>query len=103
MIDVTQAVARAKAYVKRLFAGESILHVGIEEVKYDEEQEVWNVTIGFFREWDAKAPPPTPPYFKSIVGKHHQEWNRRTFKVLAVEGESGKVRSMTNRVFSASE
>lgn len=99
MIDVTQAVAQAKAYVKRLFAGESILHVGIEEVEYDEEQRVWNVTIGFFREWDAKSPSPTPAYLEPIIGKRYQEWNRRTFKVLAVEGESGNVRSMTHRVF----
>ena len=103
MIDVTQAVAHAKAYVKRLFAGESILHVGVEEVKYDEDQRVWNVTIGFFREWDVKSPSPTPAYLEPIIGKRHQEWTRRTFKVLAVEDESGDVRSMTNRVLSAPE
>lgn len=53
---MTQAVVQAKAYVKRLFAGEAIWHVGVEEVKYDEEQGVWNVTIGFFREWDEREP-----------------------------------------------
>ena len=32
-------------------ADERILHVGLEEVKFNEQGGIWEITIGFYRPW----------------------------------------------------
>ena len=98
-LDAKEAVRRAKAYVTELYSDEAIRHPGIEEVKYDESQGVWNITIGFFREWDATV----QTFGEAITGQSALRWDRRTFKVVTVDGDSGDVHAMTHRVFSLAE
>lgn len=98
-LDAKEAVRRAKAYVAELYSDEAIRHPGVEEIKYDDSQEVWNITIGFFREWDAAE----RTFGEAIAGQSALRWDRRTFKVVTVDGESGDVRAMTHRVFSLAE
>lgn len=88
-MSVKDAVRRAKEYVAETFAEESIEHLGLEEVVFDEVEQIWKVTVGFFRPWNrpkgiaALADPAT--------------WTRRSFKVVHIEDESGRVVSLTHR------
>ena len=53
-MDVKEAVRMAKEYLVELFAEESISDVGLEEVKFEDPSNKWNITIGFSRPWDQK-------------------------------------------------
>ena len=53
-MEVKEAVLTAKRYVADVFADEVVTDVGLEEVEFDEESDVWVVTIGFSRPWDQK-------------------------------------------------
>jgi hypothetical protein len=48
-LDFKDAVKRAKAYVADIMQDESPMHIGLEEIEYDEATGIWNVTIGFER------------------------------------------------------
>lgn len=51
-MEVKEAVAFAKDHISKLFSGESISDIGLEEVERDSTQDEWLVTIGFSRPWD---------------------------------------------------
>ena len=53
-MNVKEAVRTAKEYVAELYADEPASHVGVEEVVFDEPDNAWKVTVGFFRPWDEK-------------------------------------------------
>ena len=96
-MDVKQAARKAAAYVAELFAEEDVQHIGLEEVTFDEVKDVWNVTIGFYRELDrlkglAAAGSPAMP-----------RWRQRTFKIVSIENETGKILSLTHRSLPAAE
>ena len=46
-MDVKEAVATAKKYVTEVFEGEDLADMGLEEVVFDDEADIWKVTIGF--------------------------------------------------------
>ena len=50
-MDVKEAVQAAKKHVAEIFADESIANVGLEEVEFNEIEQVWAITIGFSRFW----------------------------------------------------
>ena len=89
-MDVKEAVATAKEYVTEIFAGEDLADVGLEEVVFDDEADVWKVTIGFNRPWDrlrGLAAVMSPGEFP----------DRRSFKVVRIEDRTGRVVSLTHR------
>ena len=94
-MTVREAVQVAKLYVAEIYDDEPIRHIGVEEVKLDEQESVWKVTIGFFRPWDEplglSEGLESTPYGKPV------QWRKRSFKVVEVDDSSGKVRSMTHR------
>ncbi len=53
-MNVKDAVAEAKTYVKDLFAEDGVTDVRLEEVEYDEREKAWNITLGFLRRPSAK-------------------------------------------------
>ena len=90
-MDVKEAVRTAKDYVTELFSGEEITFVGLEEVVYNEEANSWKITIGFSRPWNNRNAFATPP----------SDWRTmRSYKVLSVNGDSGRVESLTDRVLN---
>lgn len=44
-----EAIKKAKDIVADMFADENPLNVGLEEIEYDERDDVWMVTVGFDR------------------------------------------------------
>lgn len=88
-MDVKQAVQAAKTHVAEIFADESIANIGLEEVEYGELDKVWAITIGFSRPWDHAG-----GVFRALDGTPRP----RTFKIVRIEDESGRVRSVKHRV-----
>ena len=92
-VDVKQAARIAAQYVADLFAEEGIQHIGLEEV--DDREDVWNVTIGFFRDLDKRAD--LSAVIGSSLGNDGPSWRRRTFKIVSIDNGTGKILSLTHR------
>ena len=48
-MEVKQAVEVAKNYVADLFENDGIADIGLEEIEYDDYENLWKITIGFNR------------------------------------------------------
>jgi hypothetical protein len=88
-MDVQEAVKLAKDWVANVFSEEGITNVGLEEIDYDDEHRIWNVTLGFSRPWNT-----TRGVLTSLTGDTAV---RRTYKILSVSDGDGKVLSLRNR------
>ncbi len=93
-MDVREAAQVAKEYLIDLFDGEGITNVGLEEVEFDENSFDWRITVGFSRPWDQKNP------LTAALGEGRPA---RSYKVLRINDEDGRVISVKERVFAASE
>ena len=92
-MDVKEAVRTAKNYIAELFTSETITNLGLEEVKFNDTSNNWEVTVGFSRPWQnlslANALGNRPP--------------TRSYKLVLINDDSGKVLSLTDRVPTASQ
>ena len=52
-MEVKEAIAAAKAYVKDVFADESISNLGLEEVEFEPKSHKWKITVAFSRPWNS--------------------------------------------------
>jgi len=102
-MDVKEAVQTAKAHIADLYADESIRHIGLEEVAFDDEVDAWKVTIGFFREWGQRNNPTFSDALSALPGARNPDWRNRSFKVVRIDNETGKISSMTHRSLPAAE
>ena len=93
-MGVKDAVRKAKEYVADTFAEESIEHLGLEEVVFDETAQAWKVTVGFFRPWNR-------PLGNALLGG--DAWKQRSFKVVHIEDGSGRILSLTHRSLGAAD
>ncbi len=93
-MDVKEAVQTAKKYVAELFTDETIADVGLEEVEFNNMSNNWEVTIGFSRPWDHTNP------VVAALGEHP---SRRSYKLVRIDGDDGRVISITDRVLTASK
>ena len=87
-MDVKQAVQTAKEHVAEIFTDESIANVGLEEVEFDELNQVWAITIGFSRFWGRPG-----DIVRALDGN-----TARTFKIVRIEDNSGRVQSVKHRI-----
>ncbi len=88
-MDVKEAVKTAKEYLTDLYREEEITNVGLEEVVFEDGSNSWKITIGFSRPWDHK---------NALVATLADGRSSRSYKVLSVNDDSGKVESLTDRV-----
>ena len=93
-MDVKEAVRTAKSYIADLFEGEEVADVGLEEVKFDEHQGSWVVTVGFSRPWDTSR--------NSVVAALSAERPSRSYKVIHIADADGRVLSLSDRVLPGS-
>lgn len=84
--DAKSAVRAAKEYLLALLGDESPGDLGLEELEYDDRQDVWLVTLGFSRPWDRNA-------IATFTG---QTPKFRTYRVLKVRPD-GEVMSFMRR------
>jgi len=90
-MDVKQAVQEAKNHILYLFGEEGVTNLGLEEVDFDDNAQVWIVTIGFSRPWDK-------PSTSSVASVLQQLGSpKRDYKVVRIDDAAGKVRSVKNR------
>jgi hypothetical protein len=94
-MDVKQAVRTAIEYVTDIYADANIKDVDVEEIAFDDAQNAWRITIGFFRRW---SPTTVEQALWRIQSK---QWKDRTFKVVQINDSDGRVVSMTHRELGA--
>lgn len=92
-MEVKQAVQTAKEYIIDLFGDEAITGVGLEEVDLDMESNNWKITIGFYRPLSHRGT------LTTVFGKQHEA---RSYKVVSIDKQSGRVSAVTDRVLPAS-
>lgn len=88
-MNVKEAVVKAKTYVTEMFSDESPRNIGLEEVRFDDRQKSWLITIGFSRPWETTKP------FAGILGQDIDL--KRTYKVVRIRDKNGEIISVTNR------
>lgn len=86
-MDAKRAVQIAKQHVAEIFSDEPIANVGLEEVEFDEIEDIWAITVGFSRIWGRPN-----ELFRSFDSDA-----ARTFKTVRIDDESGRVRSVKHR------
>ena len=86
-MDVKEAVKTAKEYLADLFEAEQITNVGLEEVVFEDLSNSWKITIGFSRPWGHK---------NALVATPVDERLSRSYKVVSINDDSGKVESLTD-------
>ena len=92
-MDVKEAVRAAREHLTDLFAEDDIMDIGLEEVVFDDESDVWKITIGFSRPWDRTA---------SITQRMAQEHLRRAYKVVSISDVTEEVLSIRDRLLTPS-
>jgi hypothetical protein len=53
-VDVKEAIRRAKTQVADLLEGEAYSQLGLEEVKFDDRNNKWVITLGLNRPWNVE-------------------------------------------------
>lgn len=89
-MNVKEAVKLAKDHILDLFGDEQPSNLGLEEVEFDHAAQVWHVTIGFSRPWDAPLNP-------LAAIQEQLTAPRRSYKVVNIHNLTGEVLSVKNR------
>jgi hypothetical protein len=90
-IGVKDAVHIAKDFIQETFGDEAIMNVGLEEVKYDDDENSWKITVGFSRPWDDEG---------SLLVPLQRKY-RRVYKVVTIDDSTGEPRAITLREIAA--
>jgi hypothetical protein len=91
-MEVKDVVKRAKSYLLELIADETPSNIGLEEIEYDRNAQVWNVTLGFSRPWNSTRSPLT-----ALSG---EPATKRAYRVFEINDADGDVLSMKRREFN---
>lgn len=89
-MEVKEAVALAKQYIREVFAEEPMIDLGLEEVEFDDSSGAWLITFGFSRPWDDIK---TPNPFAAIGGFK----KKRDYKIVRISDQDKKRISVKNR------
>ncbi len=87
-MNAREAIATAKDWVSETFDGEGLVNLGLEEVKFDDHQSDWLITIGFSRPWDVGH---------GIVNTLGGGVRPRSYKIVRVRDRDGEVVLVENR------
>ncbi len=97
-MDAREAVRTARRYVSELFADDEIGRVDLEEVDFENESDLWKITVSFTR------PNDRPELVETIVPGHplaDVTPVRRSYKVVNIDDASGIVTSLKHRRLAA--
>lgn len=89
--NLQEAIRHAKNYVMEAFGDEEPINVGLEEIRFDDAEGSWKITIGFSRPWDNET---------SIIRSVLPEY-RRVYKVVTIDDQTGEATSITQRDVAA--
>lgn len=96
-MEVQDAIRTAKTVVANLFESEGATNIGLEELEYDDENDAWNVTVGFSRLWDRPSLGVVEAVRVAGAGIDPRPTPRRTYKIVSLAKDDGKLISITNR------
>lgn len=83
-MEVQEAIRLAKGYVTEVFGDEKPTNVGLEEIEFDDADQIWNVTIGFSRPMlNVKSA------VANLVGE--DPMRQRTYRVVRIRDDDGKM------------
>jgi hypothetical protein len=91
MVDVKQAVTKAMDYLEDMYQTDQFKDVLLEEVDLSEDNEFWNVTIGFTRRQETTSGGP----MATLIGQSSEF--KREYKVFRIDAKTGDLRSMRSR------
>ncbi|KAF0113411.1 MAG: hypothetical protein FD149_2146 [Rhodospirillaceae bacterium] len=94
-MDVKNAVAIAKAYVADLFAEESVNTITIEEVAFNEQEDMWNVTLGFYRQVSPLSE--SEQWAKLPYSRAALDHLEKTYKTVQIKDSTGAVVALRHR------
>ena len=92
-MEVKEVARTAKEYLVDLFDGEEVMDFGLEEVVFDEISNSWLKTMAFSRPWDRN------PSLAATLGDRRPP---RSYKVVSINDDDGRVVSFKDRVLPAS-
>jgi hypothetical protein len=92
-MDVKEAIAAAKSYLRDIYAEEEVTNLGLEEVEHVPQPGVWLVTLSFSRPWNA----PRTRAQEVLENLGAVSGLKRSFKVVTI-ADDGSVLSMKDRV-----
>jgi len=84
-MNVKDAVKKAIGYFTDIFESENATNVGLEEVIFDEQKSIWEVTVGFSRPWDYEVSGPL------LVFQQKQQIPKRQYKIIKIDDKSDKI------------
>jgi len=90
VMNVKDAVRKAMEYVTEVFKSENPENIGLEEVILNEDENIWEVTIGFSRPWDY-------PQSGLFMGGLQPQNPKREYKIVRIDNKSGEVKSIKIR------
>ena len=96
-MEVKEAAREARKYVSELFADDKATDIALEEVDFDHESNAWLITIGFMR---------PSPGIKTVDARIISPWLRpleRSYKVVHINDETGKVTALSDRFLAPAE
>lgn len=91
-MDVKEAVRKVKECIQEIFGGEEIGALRLEEVVFADPSPQWKITISFTRPEPLTGVSAT---LAAISGPQHE----RSLKVVEISDDSGRVVSVTNRLW----
>jgi len=90
-IDLKQAIRVAKAQVADMLEGESYSQLGHEEVKYDDRNDEWLITLGLNRPWNIEKEARGSIAYGLPTSITRQ---LRSYKKIRIDGKTGRFISM---------
>jgi len=93
-LDVSRAIEIATESAKEYYKDEDIRGLRLEEVEYDEGDDVWLVTLGFVVDEDPLSSSSFQDQIKELAGTVRRA---RVYKVFTIFANNGAVKSMKMR------
>jgi hypothetical protein len=88
-MDVQQAVKSAKSWVLDVLQDEKPVNLGLEEVEFDDEKQIWKITLGFSRPWNS-----TKNALSTLTGDVAL---RRAYRTILINNTDGRVKGMLRK------
>jgi hypothetical protein len=91
-MDVKEAVRSAKRWVLEVMDDEHPANLGLEEVEYNDKEQLWRITLGFSRAWNSNR--------GALAGMSSEPLQKRAYRTILVDDRNGEVRGMQLRMAS---
>ena len=98
-MEVREATRTAREYISEVFADEDIDEVVLEEVDFDDQSDLWKITVSFLR------PRGRMNKFEAAASGYPAgtATMRRSFKVVNIDDDSGNIVSLKHRVVAGAD